>query len=116
MRWQEWFTETMVPRSLRLQKMDVKGPNKTPQGPQITLNGEYKTCLGLKIVGYRSIINLLKTKIGICLPLLLLWASALYTRFNGNPAPVIRLMQFHYSTVSNPGTGADNTVFLKHGM
>ena len=26
--------------------------------------------------------------------------------FNGNPALVIRSMQFHYCTVSNPGTGA----------
>ena len=55
-----------------VQKMDVKGPNKTRQGPQITLNSEYKTCLGLKIVGYRSIINLIKPKIIICLPLLLM--------------------------------------------
>ena len=98
------------------QKMDVKGPNKTRQGPQITLNSEYKTCLGLKIVGYRSIINLIKPKIIICLPLLLMWTSALYIRFNGNPDLVIRFIQFHYCTVSNPGTGADDAFVLKRGM
>ena len=32
---------------------------------------------------------------------------SLYTFYN-NPAPVIRSMQFHYCTVSNPGTGADD--------
>ncbi len=29
-------------------------------------------------------------------------------KFYNNPAPVIRSMQFHYCTVSNPGTGADD--------
>ena len=37
-------------------------------------------------------------------------------RFNGNPAPVIRFMQFHYCTVSNPGTGADDAFVLKRGV
>ena len=37
-------------------------------------------------------------------------------RFNGNPAPVIRSMQFHYCTVSNPGTGADDAFVLKLGV
>ena len=45
---------------------------------------------------------------------------SLYT-FYGNPAPVIRSMQFHYCTVSNPGTGADDAFVLKccvtpHGL
>ena len=30
-----------------------------------------------------------------------------------NPAPVIRAMQFHYCTVSNPGTGADDAFFFE---
>ena len=34
--------------------------------------------------------------------------------FNGNPAPVIRFMQFHYCTVRNPGTGADDTHACMH--
>ena len=37
---------------------------------------------------------------------------SLYT-FYSNPAPVIRSMQFHYCTVSNPGTGADDAFVLK---
>ena len=36
---------------------------------------------------------------------------SLYT-FYSNPAPV-RSMQFHYCTVSNPGTGADDAFVLK---
>ena len=28
--------------------------------------------------------------------------QVLFVRFNGNPAPVIRSMQFHYCIVSNP--------------
>ena len=40
-------------------------------------------------------------------------ASALCTRFYGNPAPVIRSMQFYYCTASNPGSGADDTFVLK---
>ena len=36
------------------------------------------------------------------------WASALCIRLYNNLAPVIRSMQFHYCTVSNPGTGADD--------
>ena len=35
-------------------------------------------------------------------------ASALCIRFYNNPAPVNKSMQFHYCTVSNPGTGADD--------
>ena len=42
--------------------------------------------------------------------------SALCTRVNGNPAPVIRFMQFHYCIASNPGTGADDAFVLKRGM
>ena len=45
-----------------------------------------------------------------------LWASALSIRFNGNPAPINRSMQFHYCTDSNPGTGADDAFVLKRGM
>ena len=41
-------------------------------------------------------------------------ANALCTRFYSNPAPVIRFMQFHYCTVSNPGTGADDAFVSKH--
>ena len=37
-----------------------------------------------------------------------MWASALCIRFNSNPAPGIRSMQFHYCTVSNLGTRADD--------
>ena len=49
--------------------------------------------------------------------LLLLCEQVLFVYvFNGNPAPVIRFMQFHYCTVSNPGTGADDTFVLKHSM
>ena len=39
--------------------------------------------------------------------------SALCTRVNGNPAPVIRFMQFHYC---NSGTGADDAFVLKRGV
>ena len=46
----------------------------------------------------------------------LIWTSALCTRVNGNPAPIIRFMQFHYCTVSNPGTGADDAFVLKLHM
>ena len=45
-----------------------------------------------------------------------MWASALCTRFYNNPAPVIRSTQFHYCTVSNPGTGADDACVLKRGV
>ena len=38
------------------------------------------------------------------------------TRVNGDPAPVIRFMQYHYYTVSNPGTGADDAFVLKRGV
>ena len=34
-------------------------------------------------------------------------------KFYNNPAPVIRSMQFHYCTVSNPGTGADDALFFE---
>ncbi len=44
---------------------------------------------------------------------ILMWASALCIRLYNNPAPVIRSMQFHYCTVSNPGTGADHAFVLK---
>ena len=37
----------------------------------------------------------------------------LFVYVYGNPAPVIRSMQFHYCTVSNPGTGADDAFVLK---
>ena len=40
-----------------------------------------------------------------------MWASALCIRLYNNPAPVIRSMQFHYCTVSNPGTGADDAIY-----
>ena len=46
----------------------------------------------------------------------IVWASAVCTRVNGNPAPVIRFMQFHYCTASSPGTGADDAFVLKRGM
>ena len=42
--------------------------------------------------------------------------QVLFVRFYNNPAPVIRSMQFHYCTVSNPGTGADDAFVLKRGM
>ena len=45
-----------------------------------------------------------------------MWASALCTRVNGNPTPVISVMQFHYCTVSNPGTRADDAFVLKRGV
>ena len=38
------------------------------------------------------------------------------TRVNGNPTLVIRFMQFHYCTVSNPGTRADNAFVLKRSV
>ena len=37
--------------------------------------------------------------------------QVLFLCVNGNPAPVIRFTQFHYCTVSNPGTGADELLF-----
>ena len=43
----------------------------------------------------------------MCLTQLYVSKCSLYT-FYSNPAPVIRAMQFHYCTVSNPGTGADD--------
>ena len=49
--------------------------------------------------------------------LLLLCEQVLFVYvFNGNPAPVIRFMQFHYCTVSNPGTRADDAFVLKRDM
>ena len=42
--------------------------------------------------------------------------QVLFVRFNGNPAPVIRFMQFHYCTVSNLGTGADDAFVLKRSV
>ena len=42
--------------------------------------------------------------------------QVLFVRFYNNPAPVIRSMQFHYCTVSNPGTGADDAFVLKRGV
>ena len=42
--------------------------------------------------------------------------QVLFVRLYNNPAPVIRSMQFHYCTVSNPGTGADDAFVLKHGV
>ena len=41
---------------------------------------------------------------------------SLYVFTCSNPAPVIRSMQFHYCTVSNPGTGADDAFVLKRGV
>ena len=43
----------------------------------------------------------------------LLCEQVLFVRFYNNPATVIRSMQFHYCTVSNPGTGADDAFVLK---
>ena len=43
----------------------------------------------------------------------LLCEQVLFVRFYNNPAPVIRFMQFHYCTVSNPGTAADDAFVLK---
>ena len=40
----------------------------------------------------------------------------LFVRLYNNPAPVIRSTQFHYCTVSNPGTGADDAFVLKRGV
>ena len=42
--------------------------------------------------------------------------QVLFVRFNGNPAPVFRSMQFHYCTVSNPGIGADDAFVSKCGV
>ena len=42
--------------------------------------------------------------------------QVLFVRFYNNPVPVIRSMQFHYCTVSNPGTGADDAFVLKRGV
>ena len=39
--------------------------------------------------------------------------QVLFVRFYNNPALFIRSMQFHYCTVSNPGTGADDAFVLK---
>ena len=37
-------------------------------------------------------------------------------RFYNNPALLNGSMQFHYCTVSNPGTGADDAFVLKRGV
>ena len=42
--------------------------------------------------------------------------QVLFVCFYNNPAPVNGSMQFHYCTVSNPGTGADNAFVLKRGV
>ena len=42
--------------------------------------------------------------------------QVLFVRFYNNPALVIRSMQFHYCTGSNPGTGADDAFVLKRGV
>ena len=43
--------------------------------------------------------------------------QVLFVRFYNNPAPVNGSTQFHYCTVSNPGTGADDAfVLLKRGV
>ena len=42
--------------------------------------------------------------------------QVLFVRFYNNPAPVIRSMQFHNCTDSNPGTGADDAFVLKRGV
>ena len=42
--------------------------------------------------------------------------SALCIRFYIDPAPVIRSMQFHYCTVNDRGTGADDAFVLKRVM
>ena len=46
----------------------------------------------------------------------LMWASAHCIRFYNNPAPVNRSTQFHYCTITNPGTGADDAFVLKRGV
>ena len=43
-----------------------------------------------------------------------MWARALCIRLYNNPAPVMRSIQFHYCTVSNPGTGADDAFVLRN--
>ena len=48
--------------------------------------------------------------------MLYMYQQVLFVRFYNNPAPVIRFMQFHYCTVSNPGTGADDAFVLKRGV
>ena len=45
-----------------------------------------------------------------------IYEQVLFVRFYNNPAPVIRSTQFHYCTVSNPGTGADDAFVLKRGV
>ncbi len=42
--------------------------------------------------------------------------QVLFVRFYNNPAPVNRSTQFHYCTVSNPGTGADDAFVLKRDV
>ena len=42
--------------------------------------------------------------------------QVLFVRFNGNPVPVFRAMQFHYCTVSNPGIGGDDAFVSKRGV
>ena len=42
--------------------------------------------------------------------------QVLFVRFYSNPASVNRSMQFHYCTISNPGTGADDAFVLKRCM
>ena len=38
--------------------------------------------------------------------------QVLFVHFYGNPALVIRFMQFYYYTARKPGTGADHAFFL----
>ena len=45
----------------------------------------------------------------------IMWASALCIHFYNNPALFNRSMQFHYCTISNLGTGADDAFVLKRG-
>ena len=40
--------------------------------------------------------------------------QVLFVHFYGNPALVIRFMQFYYYTARKPGTGADHAFFFKH--
>ena len=49
----------------------------------------------------------------IIIIMIYIWEQVLFVHFYNNPAPVIRSTQFHYCTVSNPGTGADDALVLK---
>ena len=48
--------------------------------------------------------------------MMIVWASALCIRSTLIPTRLTDPQQFHYCTDSNPGTGADDTFVLKHGV